>query len=98
LKLIQTRQAAEVVQPQEQNHERHTGSGHGFVADLFRGRGKGDTRVLVEDYFVRIPTERIARNAATPLETCGPPGPSRPAQKRRNRLESVLWDYGGARG
>ena len=44
------------------------------VTDLlpiyFSGEASGDTKVLVEDYFRQDPDfERIARSAATPLET-----------------------------
>ncbi len=44
------------------------------VTDLlpvyFAGEASGDTKVLVEDYFRQDPDfERVARSAATPLET-----------------------------
>ena len=67
------------------------------VTDLlpvyFSGEASGDTKVLVEDYFHQDPDfERIARSAATPLETlrAAAPIPAGPAKEKRD-LESVLW-------
>jgi hypothetical protein len=56
------------------------------------GEASGDTKVLVEDYFRQDPDfERIARNAATPLETlrAAPPIAASPERKKRD-LESVF--------
>ena len=67
------------------------------VTDLlpiyFAGEASGDTKVLVEDYFRQDPDfERIARNAATPLETLRAARPIAPsAEKEKRDLESVLW-------
>jgi hypothetical protein len=67
------------------------------VTDLlpiyFAGEASGDTKVLVEDYFRQDPDfERIARNAATPLETLRAARPIAPSAEREKRdLESVLW-------
>ncbi len=68
-----------------------------LVTDLlpiyFSGEASGDTKVLVEDYFrEHRDFERIARNAATPLETlrAAPPIPASPEKEKRD-LESVLW-------
>jgi len=67
------------------------------VADLlpiyFAGEASGDTKLLVEDYFRQDPDfERIARNAATPLETLRAARPIAPsAEKEKRDLESVLW-------
>jgi len=67
------------------------------VTDLlpiyFAGEASGDTKVLVEDYFRQDPDfERIARNAATPLETLRAAKPIAPSAEREKRdLESVLW-------
>jgi len=67
------------------------------VTDLlpiyFSGEASGDTKVLVEDYFRQDPDfERIARSAATPLETLRAARPIAPSAEREKRdLESVLW-------
>lgn len=67
------------------------------VTDLlpiyFAGEASGDTKVLVEDYFRQDPDfERIARSAATPLETLRTTKPIAPGAEREKRdLESVLW-------
>jgi hypothetical protein len=67
------------------------------VTDLlpiyFAGEASGDTKVLVEDYFRQDPDfERIARSAATPLETLRSARPSAPSAEREKRdLQSVLW-------
>ena len=67
------------------------------VTDLlpvyFSGEASGDTKVLVEDYFRQDPDfERIARSAATPLETLR--AATRIAvgsEKEKRDLESILW-------
>jgi len=59
----------------------------------FSGEASGDTIVLVEDYFRQDPDfERIARRAATPLETlrAAPPIAASPEKEKRD-LQSVLW-------
>ena len=67
------------------------------VTDLlpiyFSGEASGDTKVLVEDYFRQDPDfERIARNAATPLETLQAAAPiAASSEKEKRDLESVLW-------
>ena len=67
------------------------------VTDLlpiyFAGEASNDTKSLVEDYFRQDPDfERIARNAATPLETLRAARPIAPSADREKRdLESVLW-------
>jgi len=70
------------------------------VTDLlpiyFSGEASGDTKVLVEDYFRQDPDfERIARSAATPLETLRAAAPIAAASEKEKRdLESVrrgLW-------
>jgi hypothetical protein len=67
------------------------------VTDLlpiyFSGEASGDTKVLVEDYFRQDPDfERIARSAATPLETLRAAAPiAAGAEKEKRDLESVLW-------
>jgi hypothetical protein len=67
------------------------------VTDLlpiyFAGEASGDTKVLVEDYFRQDPDfERIARNAATPLETLRAARPiPASSEKEKRDLESVLW-------
>ena len=67
------------------------------VTDLlpiyFSGEASGDTRVLVEDYFRQDPDfERIARSAATPLETLRAAAPiAAGPEKEKRDLESVLW-------
>ena len=67
------------------------------VTDLlpiyFAGEASGDTKVLVEDYFRQDPDfERIARSAATPLETLRAAAPiPASSQKEKRDLESVLW-------
>lgn len=67
------------------------------VTDLlpiyFAGEASGDTRVLVEDYFRQDRDfERIARNAASPLETLRAAAPIRASPDKEKRdLESVLW-------
>jgi len=65
------------------------------VTDLlpvyFAGEASGDTKVLVEDYFRENPDfERVARSAATPLETLRGTAPLRPdAEKEKRDLENV---------
>jgi len=65
------------------------------VTDLlpvyFSGEASGDTKVLVEDYFRQDPDfERIARNAATPLEALRAPAPiAAGPEKEKQDLESV---------
>jgi hypothetical protein len=67
------------------------------VTDLlpvyFSGEASGDTKVLVEDYFRQDPDfERIARSAATPLETLRAPAPiAAGSEKEKRDLESVRW-------
>jgi len=67
------------------------------VTDLlpvyFSGEASGDTKVLVEDYFRHDPDfERVARSAATPLETLRAAAPiTAGAEKEKRDLESVLW-------
>jgi hypothetical protein len=67
------------------------------VTDLlpiyFSGEASGDTKVLVEDYFRQDPDfERMARSAATPLETLRAAAPiAAGAEKEKRDLESVLW-------
>src|SRR6185369_6896157 len=70
------------------------------VTDLlpiyFSGEASGDTKVLVEDYFRQDPDfERIARSAATPLETLRAHAPIAASREKEKRdLESVrrgLW-------
>jgi hypothetical protein len=67
------------------------------VTDLlpiyFSGEASGDTKVLVEDYFRQDPDfERIARSAATPLETLRAAAPiAASSEKEKRDLESVLW-------
>ena len=67
------------------------------VTDLlpiyFSGEASGDTKVLVEDYFRQDPDfERIAREAATPLETMQTAAPIAASKRTEKRdLESVLW-------
>ena len=57
------------------------------------GEASGDTKALVEDYFHQDPElERIARNAATPLETLRAAAPIAASPERKKRdLESVRW-------
>jgi hypothetical protein len=67
------------------------------VTDLlpiyFAGEASGDTKVLVEDYFRQDPDfERIARSAATPLETLQAARPIAASSEQKKRdLESVRW-------
>ena len=67
------------------------------VTDLlpiyFSGEASGDTKVLVEDYFRQDPDfERIARDAAMPLETLQAAAPIAASKKTEKRdLESILW-------
>lgn len=67
------------------------------VTDLlpiyFSGEASGDTKVLVEDYFREDPDfERVARSAATPLETLRVAAPiAAGPEKEKRDLESVLW-------
>jgi hypothetical protein len=67
------------------------------VTDLlpvyFSGEASADTKVLVEDYFRQDPGfERVARSAATPLETLRAAAPVAAAPEREKRdLESILW-------
>src|SRR5262249_13648166 len=69
------------------------------VTDLlpvyFSGEASEDTKALVEDYFHQDPDfERIARSAATPLETLQrlrpAPIPAGPEKEKRD-LESIRW-------
>jgi hypothetical protein len=66
------------------------------VTDLlpiyFAGEASGDTKVLVEDYFRQDPDfERIARSAATPLETLRAAAPIAASAERKKRdLESIF--------
>ncbi len=94
LKLMQTRQAWRDVVPaagaKPLNVTREV------VTDLlpiyFSGEASGDTKV-VEDYFRQDPDfERIARSAATPLETLRAAAPiAASPEKEKRDLESVLW-------
>jgi hypothetical protein len=67
------------------------------VTDLlpiyFSGEASGDTKVLVEDYFRQDPDfERIARSAATPLETLRAAAPiAAGSEREKHDLESVRW-------
>ena len=67
------------------------------VTDLlpiyFSGEASGDTKMLVEDYFRQDPDfERIARSAATPLETLRAATPiAAGPEKEKRDLESVRW-------
>ena len=67
------------------------------VTDLlpvyFSGEASADTKALVEDYFRQDPGfERVARSAATPLETLRAAVPITAAPEREKRdLESILW-------
>ena len=67
------------------------------VTDLlpiyFSDEASADTKVLVEDYFRQDPDfERIARDAATPLETLRAAAPiAASSEKEKRDLESVLW-------
>ncbi len=67
------------------------------VTDLlpiyFSGEASGDTKVLVEDYFRQDPDfERVARSAATPLDTLRAAAPiAAGPEKEKRDLESVLW-------
>jgi len=67
------------------------------VTDLlpiyFSGEASGDTKVLVEDYFRQDPDfERIARNAAAPLETLRAAAPvAASSEKEKRDLASVFW-------
>jgi len=67
------------------------------VTDLlpiyFSGEASGDTKALVEDYFRQDPDfERIARSAATPLETLRAVAPiAAGSEKEKRDLESVRW-------
>ena len=66
------------------------------VTDLlpiyFSGEASPDTKVLVEDYFRQDPDfERVARSAATPLETLRAAAPIAASPERQKRdLESVF--------
>lgn len=67
------------------------------VTDLlpvyFSGEASRDTKALVEDYFQQDPDfARIARSAATPLETLQHPAPivASPEKEKRD-LESIRW-------
>jgi len=59
----------------------------------FSGEASVDTRALVENYFRQDPDfERIARSAATPLETLRAATPIAAGSKReKHDLESVRW-------
>ena len=67
------------------------------VTDLlpiyFSGDASKDTKALVEDYFRENPDfERIARSAATPLETLRAAPPiAAGSEKEKRDLESVRW-------
>jgi len=67
------------------------------VTDLlpvyFSGEASGDTKLLVEDYFREDPDfERVARSAATPLETLRAAAPiAAGPEKEKRDLESALW-------
>jgi hypothetical protein len=67
------------------------------VTDLlpiyFSGEASVDTKVLVEDYFRQDPDfERIARGAATPLETLRAATPiTAGSEREKHDLESVRW-------
>jgi hypothetical protein len=67
------------------------------VTDLlpiyFSGEASEDTKALVEDYFRQDPDfERIARSAATPLETLRAAAPiAADSEKEKRDLERVLW-------
>ena len=67
------------------------------VTDLlpiyFSDEASADTKVLVEDYFRQDPDfERIARSAATTLETLRAAAPmSANSEKEKRDLESILW-------
>ena len=67
------------------------------VTDLlpvyFSGEASKDTTVLVEDYFHQDPDfERVARSAATPLDTLRAAAPIAPAAEKEKRdLQSILW-------
>jgi hypothetical protein len=67
------------------------------VTDLlpvyFSGDASRDTKALVEDYFRQDPDfERIARSAATPLETLQAPAPiAAGPEKEKRDLESIRW-------
>ena len=67
------------------------------VTDLlpiyFSGEASGDTKVLVEDYFLQDPDfERIARSAATPLETLRTATPiAVGSEKEKRDLECARW-------
>ena len=67
------------------------------VTDLlpvyFSGEASGDTKALVEDYFHQDPDfERIARSAATPLETLRAAAPiAAGPEKEKRDLESIRW-------
>src|SRR5262249_52951036 len=69
----------------------------GVVSDLlpvyFSREGSGETKRLVEDYFHQDPDfERIARSAATPLETLQRPAPIAAGREKEKRdLESIRW-------
>jgi hypothetical protein len=69
----------------------------GVVTDLlpiyFSGEASRDTKVLIEDYFRQDPDfERVARSAATPLETLRAARPiASDAEKEKRDLESVRW-------
>ena len=66
------------------------------VTDLlpiyFSGEASGDTNMLVEDYFHQDPDfERIARSAATPLETLRAAAPIAASREKEKRdLEGVF--------
>lgn len=67
------------------------------VTDLlpiyFAGEASGDTKTLVEDYFRQDPDfERVARSAATPLDTLRAVRPIVPeAETEKRDLENVRW-------
>jgi anti-sigma factor RsiW len=70
----------------------------GIVTDLlpayFSGEASEDTRRVVEDYFRENPDfERVARSAATPLETLRATGPiAGEAEKEKRELQCIGWE------
>lgn len=60
----------------------------------FSGEASDDTRNLVEDYFREDPEfERVARSAATPLETLRAASPIAPeAEREKCDLERIGWE------
>jgi hypothetical protein len=70
----------------------------GIVTDLlpayFSGEAGEDTRRLVEEYFRENPEfERVARSAATPLETLRATGPiAGEAERQKHELQCIGWE------